>query len=80
MHGFAGVMDILRALESKRLQAKSWKLALSHGIINVLIAGVCLAFIGTVNISILIYGLGLMYSGGICVIQALRKTEVIYIQ
>ena len=80
MHGFAGAIDILRALESRKLQTKSWKLTLSQGIINMGIAGVCLTFIGTMEISVLVYGLGLIYSGVMRVIQAFRKTEVIYIQ
>ena len=41
---FTGVIDILRALEAKKY-GSSWKLNLSHGIVNVLIAFTCIIFI-----------------------------------
>ena len=80
VHGFKGIIDILRAVEAKRLQAGSWKLNLSHGIINVIMAGLCLAFLGTVEVAVEIYAAGLVYSGIINIIQAFRKTTVVYIQ
>lgn len=80
IHGFNGIIDILRAIEAKRLQASSWKMNLIHGIINAILAGLCLAFIGTVEVAVEIYAVGLVYSGIISIIQAFRKTAVVYIQ
>lgn len=80
IHGFSGAIDIMRAMEAKRLQAASWKMNLVHGIVNVVMAGLCLAFIGTVEVAVEIYAAGLVYSGIIRIIQAFRKTTVVYIQ
>ena len=80
MHGFAGFVDIMRAREAKKLRAGSWKLNLSHGIINVIMAVLCLIFLGTEAVAAEIYALGLMYSGLIRIIQAFRRTAVVYIQ
>ena len=80
MHGFAGFVDIMSAREAKKLRAGSWKLNLSHGIINVIMAVLCLIFLGTEAVAVEIYALGLMYSGLIRIIQAFRRTAVVYIQ
>jgi len=80
IHGFNGIIDILHAVEAKRLQAGSWKMNLTHGIINAILAGLCLAFIGTVEVAVEIYAVGLVYSGVISIIQAFRKTAAVYIQ
>ena len=80
IHGFAGFVDILRARESKRLQGGSWKLIFVHGLVNVIIAALCLAFIGTESVAAGIYSLGLAYSGIIRIVQAFRRTAVVYIQ
>ncbi len=80
MHGFAGIVDILSAREAKKLRAGSWKLNFSHGVINVIMAVLCLIFLGTEAVAAEIYALGLMYSGLIRIIQALRRTAVVYIQ
>jgi uncharacterized membrane protein HdeD (DUF308 family) len=79
LHGFSGFIDIMRAIESKKMNA-SWKLNISHGIINVLIALLCLVFLKTVWVATLCYSLGLIYSGIIRIIQAFRRTAIVYIQ
>ena len=38
VHGLSGVIQILRGTEAKRLGAPGWKLSLTHGVVNVLIA------------------------------------------
>ena len=80
MHGFAGFVEIMSAREAKKLRAGSWKLNFSHGVINVIMAVLCLIFLGTEAVAAEIYALGLMYSGLIRIIQALRRTAVVYIQ
>ena len=79
LHGFSGFIDIMRAIEAKRMGA-SWKLNISHGIINVLIALLCLFCMKTVWVATLCYSLGLVYSGIIRMIQGFRRTAVVYIQ
>ena len=80
IHGFSGFVDIMRAQEARRLQAGSWKLNFSHGLINVIMAALCLIFLGTPFVAVEIYAIGLVYSGVIRIIQAFRKTPVVYIQ
>ena len=80
IHFFAGGIDILRANESRRLQAESWKLQFAQGLVNVILAALCLAFIHSMAVAVVIYGAGLIYSGGTRIIQAFRRTAVVYIQ
>ena len=80
LHGFDGTAAVLKALESKRLEAPSWKLAFFYGVLNVFIAFLCLIFHRSVNTAVLIYAFGLLYSGIINVVQSIRKTASIYVQ
>ena len=45
-----------------------------------IIALLCIVFIEKITVAVMIYGTGLIYSGGIRIIQAFRRTAVIYIQ
>lgn len=80
IHLFTGGVDILRALEARNLQAGSWKMQFIHGLINVILAVLCLIFIKSTSTAINIYALGLAWSGVMRIIQATRKTEIVYIQ
>ena len=80
IHLFTGGVDILRANESRRLQAESWKLQLFQGLVNVILAALCLVFIHSVAVAVAIYGVGLIYSGALRIVQAFRRTAVVYIQ
>ena len=80
LHGFDGIAAILKALESKRLEAPSWKLGFSYGTLSVFTAVLCLILRKSVNIAVVIYALGLMYSGTINIVQSIRKTASIYVQ
>lgn len=78
IHGFAGFVDIMRAVESKRLQAPSWKLNLSTGVINIILAALCVVFIGVVEVAVLVYAAGLAYSGAVRMIQSFRRAKILY--
>jgi len=80
IHGFSGAIDILRALEAKRLGAPSWKFKLATGVIDILIAAACGVFINSVEIAVYIFCAGIIYSGIARIISAFRRTAVIYIQ
>lgn len=80
LHGFSGIAAILKALESKRLEAPSWKLNFTSGIINVFMAVLCLLFFRSISIAVDIYCAGLFYAGIINVVQSMRKTASIYVQ
>ena len=80
---FSGLVDVLRARESRRVGARSWRLTLIIGAINLALAifagvfGFALKKTDTVSY---IYGAGLVYSGIIRIISAFRRTEIVYIQ
>jgi uncharacterized membrane protein HdeD (DUF308 family) len=67
-------------MEARRTVDGPWKLKLSHGIVNFLLALACLAFIRHSNTAVIIYGLGLLYSAINRIISAFRKTAFILIE
>lgn len=79
-YAFSGAIDILRALEAKKYQAPSWRFSLISGIINVVIAILCIVFIGSTNMIVYLYSAGLIYSAIVRIITAFRKTAIVYIQ
>ena len=80
VYAFSGAIDILRALEAKKYQAPSWRFSLISGIINVVIAILCIVFIGSTNMIVYLYSAGLIYSAIARIITAFRKTAIVYIQ
>ena len=80
VHAFSGVVETLRALESKRSVEGPWKLKLSHGIVNFLLAAACLIFIRHADTALIIYGIGLLYSAIMRIITAFRKTAFMVIK
>ena len=80
VHAFSGVVETLRALESKRSVEGPWKLKLSHGIVNFLLAAACLIFIRHADTALIIYGIGLLYSAIMRILTAFRKTAFMVIK
>ena len=80
VYAFSGAIDIMRALEAKKYQAPSWRLSLTSGIISVVIAILCIVFIGSTNMIVYLYSAGLIYSAIARIITAFRKTAIVYIQ
>ena len=82
-YAFSGLVDILRARESRQLGAQSWRLKMAGGLTNLalaFLAGVFgIAFNATVIVSFL-YGAGLLYSGIMRIVSAFRRTSIVYIQ
>ncbi|MCR5773797.1 MAG: hypothetical protein K6G42_01810 [Lachnospiraceae bacterium] len=80
IHTFSGIVEILRALESRQYGARSWKLKMSHGIVNLLVVVACFIFRKYPETLVIVYSLGIAYSGVMNIISALRKRSFIYIQ
>ena len=80
-HAFSGLVDMLKAIEDKKLQSSSWRMSFLYGLGNLLIAVV--AFICALNQSaalvVDIYCIGLAYSGIMQMAASFRKTAIIYI-
>ncbi len=80
IHAFSGLIEILRALEAKRYGAPSWRLKLSHGILNLLVTVSCLIFMRYLATAVIVYCIGLIYSSVMRIISACRRTKLVYIQ
>ena len=80
IHAFSGVVDLLRANESRKNGSKNYKMKLIHGIIDIVIALICAVFIKNANVAAYIYGGGLVYSAIMRIVMACRKTAIVYIQ
>jgi len=83
MYAFKGGIDIMMAVQSKRMGTPSWKFNLFTGCINLAMAVTAFVFgfmrgsVGTVGF---IYSAGLAYSGFARIVNAFRKTAITYIQ
>ena len=83
IHLFAGLIDILRALEAKRIEAPSWKMTFASGVVNIAVAVAALvagALLRSTDVLVYIYSAGLFYSAVMKIAAAFRKTAVVYIQ
>lgn len=74
-----GVLSIARGIESK-LFGSPWVLNIAHGLVNIALAALCIAFENVDEAIILIFCIGLFYNAGVRVVSAFKPTEIIYIQ
>ncbi len=79
IHAFAGLVDILRALEAARLESH-WKLTMAHGVVNFVMALLCIIFLKSPNTVIYIYASGLVYSAFFRIARAFRRNRIVFIQ
>lgn len=80
IHGFSGVVRILRTFEARRNGSSNWKLKLAHGIIDIAMALICIVFIRQLSVTVIIYCIGLMYSAMMRIITACRRSALVVIQ
>ena len=80
IHAFSGAVEILRAMEAKNSVDGPWKMKFGHGLVNLALAALCLIFIRHSNTAIMIYSVGLIYSGIMRILNAFRRTSFILIQ
>ena len=80
VHAFSGAVDVLRAMESRKTVEGPWKLKFAHGLINIALAAVCLVFINSMDVAVIIYCAGLIYSAAVTIISAFRKTSFVLIE
>ena len=74
LYAFSGVVKILRAMEARHTVAGPWKLNLVHGLVSLAIALCCLIFMKKPDTAVVIYGVGLIYSGVERILDVFRKT------
>ena len=77
---FTGGIDILRALEAKKLEGPHWKLKLTEGIATLVLAVIGLFNLSSARMVVELYCLGLIISSVAKIVAAFRKTAIVYIQ
>ena len=78
IHLFAGIVDIMRAREAKKMKGH-WRLNLAFGIANILLALSCSLCFRDPMVLAYVYAAGLFYSACLRIAQAFRKTAIVYI-
>lgn len=76
---YTGVLAIARGVEAK-LFGSPWKLSVVHGVVNILLVVLCIAFVGSDQTLIAVFCLGLFYNAFVRLYNTFRRTEIIYIQ
>jgi len=79
-HAISGVIDIVRSIRNRKDGYSSWRTDMIQGIGNILIALICVIFVGSIDILVYVYCLGLIYLAVIRIIRAFRKSAIVYIQ
>lgn len=72
---FNAAVDILKAFEAKRVEAPSWRWKLMAGLLEAVLAAVGLLFLNSVRVLMLLYCVGLIYSGIVKLISAFQRNE-----
>ena len=75
---FSAVIRIYQSLEERKLGA-SWKLNYSYGVINMVVAVLCIHFRYSTNLLADIYAVSLLYSACIRILNSFRETAIVYI-
>ena len=77
---FTAAVDMLAAIDAKRLGADSWRLKYFGGMISAVLAIACLVNIKNTDMMVYIYSFGMVYSAVIRIITAFKKSAIVYIQ
>ena len=80
-HGFSGLVDMLKAVEDKRVQASSWRMSFLYGLGNLVcaVASFSCVLSDSTYLVTYIYCAGLAYSAIMQMASACRKTAIVYI-
>lgn len=79
IHLFSGVIDVMHAMESKRMESGSWRISFATGIANILVAAACLFSLRSTRLLVYIYAAGIVYSAVLKIAAAVRRTAIAYI-
>ena len=77
-HLYSGAVDVMHALEAKRL-GSHWRLSFSYGAANILLAGLCAFSLNAPERLAMIYAGGLFYTGCLRIASAFRRSAIAYI-
>lgn len=79
-NAFSGLVSLLRAREAYRNKGKSWIMNTLYGVVNIGILICCFIYWNSPATLAALYCAGLGYSGILRIINAFRRTEIVYIQ
>ena len=60
--------------------SSNWKLTLVHGLIDIIMAVLCIVYIKQMDITGIIFGIGVLYSAVMRIVTAFRRTALIVIE
>ena len=83
MHGYAGAMDVLRAMEARRFHAPAWRRSMAFGLGNLAIAAFAVVagfFLHSTRDLVYLYTACLFYSACVQLAAVFRKTAIVYVQ
>lgn len=76
----SGVIDVLQADQSRRMESGQWRFQFAYGASKVVIALLCFFYLNSLRWLTYVYCAGLIVSGVTRISTALRKTAVVYIE
>lgn len=82
-HAFKGIVDMMMAIESKKSGASSWKFNFFIGFGNLALAIIAAIYgfaMKSADVVMIIYGLGIVNVGFSRLVNAFRRTTIVYIQ
>ena len=77
---FSGLTAVFHAVEAKRMQSGRWIHQMFYGCVEFLSAIVCLIFLNSGRILLIVYSIGLFHAGTHRILSAFRKSEIVYIK
>lgn len=80
LFGVTGLLHLLRGLEARKRKAMNWKGRFISGVINLIIALLCLIFIQNTVVMVIIYCIGLIFMGLDRIAGAFYRSKIVYIQ
>ena len=79
-HFFWGSLNIAKAVGEKRSLSPTWRRDCLQGIIHLLIVAAAIRFFSSIRMLVILFCAGIIYSGIIHIVSALRRTAILYIQ
>lgn len=77
---FYGAIDVMRALEIRKSDSGSWRFKMFMGLLNIAIAVICATQLESEQMTVCIYCAGMMISAVGRIINACRRSAVLYVQ
>ena len=78
--GVTGLLHVLGGMEAKKKAASNWYWRFISGVINLLIALLCLIFIQNYFVLGIVYSVGLIFTGLGRIVSAFYRSKIVYIQ